>query len=104
MSRGGGAAPGGDVSCHHGQGGGEAAGAAGGPGQCQQRRIQILRVHTKVTVLILLNQWNILTGWKTEFQITKTLTQAGNDNSCTNMMWKVVIIPTLVGVCYIFRG
>ena len=50
VSRGGRSAPGGDVSLHHGWGGGERAGASGG---CQQRWPQIFRVYSKVRTVIM---------------------------------------------------
>ena len=50
VSRGGRAAPGGDVSLRHGWGGGETAGASGG---CQQRWIQIFRVYPKVRTIFM---------------------------------------------------
>ena len=50
VSRGGRAAPGGDVGLRHGWGGGETACASGG---CQQGWRQIFRVHPKVRTILM---------------------------------------------------
>ena len=49
--------------------------------------------HQGISLIIILHPCNIVTGKRTEFQMTMTLTQAGNDYTCTNIMWIAEIIP-----------